>query len=212
MLKKIKIEKILIIIGSILLIKVVFFPFFSIYSEYNIADNKRWFILEKNKVYKQKFITKVDFFHKVSVITKVENRNEKCSLKLSLSDDEIITKDDISIDQIVEQSGYAFLKFDDKIIKNNKKYILYFSTDCDQDIKMYFFTVEQQKGNNILYIENEITNDNVVLKMEGRKKDYSYFIYPVMIILYSLLSLIMNNKEGDKKNEKYKKNKKNNIN
>lgn len=198
--KNIKRYKILYLIDIFVIIFIFLFPMKELKTNYNSTGSDRTgFILEKNIILKQEFLSELDNMERVILMLSTMDKNENCKVNFRLYNNQ----NNMIFEQSVENSELSqttsttdsdtslfYFYFDNKQYNTlNTIYSIEIDTNCDSIIKIqYYDGIENSK--NAIY--NGIQTDKVLaLGYSGTKSSSSNFLYPIFIVIMTLIIVIV---------------------
>lgn len=197
--KNIKRYKILYLIDIFVIIFIFLFPMKELKTNYNSTGSDRTgFILEKNIILKQEFLSELDNMERVILMLSTMDKNENCKVNFRLYNNQ----NNMIFEQSVENSELSqttsttdsdtslfYFYFDNKQYNTlNTIYSIEIDTNCDSIIKIqYYDGIENSK--NAIY--NGIQTDKVLaLGYSGTKSSSSNFLYPIFIVIMTLIIVL----------------------
>lgn len=197
--KNIKRYKILYLIDIFVIIFIFLFPMKELKTNYNSTGSDRTgFILEKNIILKQEFLYELDNMERVILMLSTMDKNENCKVNFRLYNnqnnmifEQSVENSELSQTTSTTDSGTSlyYFYFDNKQYNTlNTIYSIEIDTNCDSIIKIqYYDGIENSK--NAIY--NGIQTDKVLaLGYSGTKSSSSNFLYPIFIVIMTLIIVL----------------------
>lgn len=197
--RNIKRYKIIYLIDIVIIIFIFLFPMKELKTNYNsTGSNRTGFIIEKNIILKQQFLSEIDNIERIILMISTMDKNENCKVNFRFYNNQ----NDMIFEQSVENSELSrttsttdsdtslfYFYFDNKQYNTfNTIYSIEIDTNCDSIIKIqYYDGIEKSK--NAIY--NGIQTDKVLaLGYSGTKSSSSNFLYPIFIIIMTLIIVL----------------------
>lgn len=197
--RNIKRYKIIYLIDIFVIIFIFLFPMKELKTNYNSTGSDRTgFILEKNIILKQEFLSELDNMERVILMLSTMDKNETCKVNFRLYNNQ----NNMIFEQSVENSELSqttsttdsdtslyYFYFDNKQYNTlNTIYSIEIDTNCDSIIKIqYYDGIENSK--NAIY--NGIQTDKVLaFGYSGTKSSSSNFLYPIFIVIMTLIIVL----------------------